>query len=61
MAEVGRIARRHGVLLLVDAAQTAGAHPIDVQADAAGLLAFAGHRSLYGPMGTGRLVVGERA
>lgn len=60
VAEVGRIARRHGVLLLVDAAQTAGAYPIDVQADAIDLLAFTGHKSLYGPMGTGGLVVGER-
>ncbi|HNS51741.1 MAG TPA: aminotransferase class V-fold PLP-dependent enzyme [Anaerolineae bacterium] len=60
VAEVGGIARRHGLLLLVDAAQTAGAYPIDVQADAIDLLAFTGHKSLYGPMGTGGLVVGER-
>lgn len=60
VAEVGQIARRHGLLLLVDAAQTAGAVPIDVQADAIDLLAFTGHKSLYGPMGTGGLVVGER-
>lgn len=58
--EVGRIARRQGVLLLVDAAQTAGAYPIDVQADAIDLLAFTGHKSLYGPQGTGGLVIGER-
>ena len=60
VAEVGQIARRHGVLLLVDAAQTAGAYPIDMQADAIDLLAFTGHKSLYGPMGTGGLVIGER-
>ena len=60
VAEVGRNARRHGVLLLVDAAQTAGAYAIDVQADAIDLLAFTGHKSLYGPMGTGGLVAGER-
>ncbi len=60
VAEVGRIARRHNVLLLVDAAQTAGAYPIDVQADAIDLLAFTGHKSLYGPMGTGGLIIGER-
>ncbi|MFH2104142.1 MAG: aminotransferase class V-fold PLP-dependent enzyme [Chloroflexota bacterium] len=57
---VGALAREHGVLLLVDAAQTAGAHPIDVQAEAIDLLAFAGHKSLYGPMGTGGLVLGGR-
>jgi cysteine desulfurase/selenocysteine lyase len=60
VAEVGRIARRHGLLLLVDAAQTGGAYPIDVQADNVDLLAFTGHKSLYGPMGTGGLIVGER-
>jgi cysteine desulfurase/selenocysteine lyase len=60
VAEVGRIARKHGVWLLVDAAQTAGAYPIDMQADQIDLLAFTGHKSLYGPMGTGGLVIGER-
>jgi len=60
IAEVGHIARRHGLLFLVDAAQTAGAYPIDVQADGIDLLAFTGHKSLYGPMGTGGLVIGER-
>jgi cysteine desulfurase family protein len=59
-AEVGQIAQRHGLLLLVDAAQTAGVVPIDMQADAIDLLAFSGHKSLYGPMGTGGLVLGER-
>jgi cysteine desulfurase family protein len=60
VAEVGRVVRQHGCLFLVDAAQTAGAFPIDVQADAIDLLAFTGHKSLYGPMGTGGLAVGER-
>ena len=60
VAEVGAIARKHNVLLLVDAAQTAGAYPIDVQSDQIDLLAFTGHKSLYGPMGTGGLVFGDR-
>lgn len=60
VAEVGAICRQHGLLLLVDAAQTAGAYPIDVQADRIDLLAFTGHKSLGGPMGTGGLIVGER-
>lgn len=58
--EAGAIARRHDCLLLVDAAQTAGVYPIDVQADAIDFLAFTGHKALGGPMGTGGLVVGER-
>ena len=57
IAEVGQIARRHGALLLVDAAQTAGAYPIDMQVMEIDLLAFAGHKGTYGPHGTGGLVV----
>jgi cysteine desulfurase/selenocysteine lyase len=60
LAETARIAHKHGPFLLVDAAQTAGAYPIDVAADGVDLLAFTGHKSLYGPMGTGGLVIGER-
>lgn len=58
--EVGRIARENDLLLLVDTAQTAGAYPIDMQEDEIDLLAFTGHKSLYGPMGTGGLILGER-
>jgi cysteine desulfurase family protein len=60
VAEVGRIARAHDLLLLVDAAQTGGAYPVDVQADRIDLLGFTGHKSLHGPMGTGGLVIGQR-
>jgi len=57
VAEVGDIARRHGIPLLVDAAQTAGAFPIDVAAMNIDLLAFTGHKSLFGPQGTGGLYI----
>ena len=61
VAEVGRIARDRGdLLLLVDAAQTGGAYPLDMEAAQIDLLAFTGHKSLQGPMGTGGLIVGER-
>ncbi|MDZ7401891.1 MAG: aminotransferase class V-fold PLP-dependent enzyme [candidate division KSB1 bacterium] len=60
VAEVGQIARKHDLLLLVDAAQTAGVLPIDMERDAIDLLGFTGHKSLYGPMGTGGLIIGER-
>jgi cysteine desulfurase family protein len=53
------ICHRHGALLLVDAAQSAGALPIDVAADGVDLLAFTGHKSLFGPQGTGGLWVRE--
>jgi cysteine desulfurase family protein len=58
--EAGLIARRHGCLLLVDVAQTAGAYPLDAEADQIDMLAFTGHKALGGPMGTGGLVIGER-
>ncbi len=61
VAEVGRVARDHNILFLVDAAQTAGVVPIDVQASMIDLLAFPGHKSLLGPTGTGALYVGPRA
>jgi cysteine desulfurase family protein len=59
--EVGRLTRERDALLLVDAAQTAGVLPIDVQAMNIDLLAFPGHKSLLGPTGTGALYVGPRA
>src|SRR5262249_38271806 len=61
VAAVGRIARERDALLLVDAAQSAGCVPIDMERDAIDLLAFTGHKGLLGPTGTGGLVVGERA
>jgi selenocysteine lyase/cysteine desulfurase len=45
---------------MVDAAQTAGKYPIDVQTSNIDLVAFAGHKGLFGPPGTGGLYVGER-
>jgi cysteine desulfurase family protein len=57
IAEIGKVCRHRGVPFLVDAAQTAGAYPIDVEAMHIDLLAFAGHKGLYGPHGTGGLVV----
>jgi cysteine desulfurase / selenocysteine lyase len=58
---VGRIAREHDLLFLVDAAQTAGVVALDVQEANIDLLAFPGHKSLLGPTGTGALYVGPRA
>ncbi|MCL0097728.1 aminotransferase class V-fold PLP-dependent enzyme [Dehalococcoidia bacterium] len=55
--EVGAIARRHGVLFCIDAAQSAGAYPLDVSFTKVDLLAFTGHKSLFGPQGTGGLYV----
>lgn len=59
IAELGQIAREHGLLFCVDAAQTAGALPIHVDEMAIDLLAFSGHKSLFGPQGTGGLYIRE--
>jgi cysteine desulfurase family protein len=59
--EIGRLVREHSALFLVDAAQSVGVVPIDIAADAIDLLAFPGHKALFGPTGTGALYVGERA
>lgn len=56
---IGRIAKEHGVLFIVDASQTAGVFPIDVQKMEIDVLCFTGHKSLYGPQGTGGLYVRE--
>jgi cysteine desulfurase family protein len=53
--EIGCIAKEHGVLFLVDAAQTAGHVPLDMDADHVDLIAVPGHKGLLGPLGTGML------
>ena len=60
VAEIAESVRRAGSLLLVDAAQTAGVLPIDIQTMGIDLLAFTGHKGLMGPPGTGGLVMGDR-
>lgn len=56
---IADIAHRAGALLIVDAAQTAGAIPIDVQEMGIDVLCFTGHKSLLGPQGTGGMYVRE--
>lgn len=57
IGEIGKIAKRHNIKLLVDSAQTAGAYPIDVVKDNIDILAFTGHKSLLGPTGTGGFLI----
>lgn len=54
---IGKIARSHGLLFIVDASQTAGAVPIDMAKSGISLLCFTGHKSMLGPQGTGGLCV----
>ncbi len=51
--EIGRMVREHDAYFMVDASQSAGLIPIDVKKDCIDILAAPGHKSLYGPTGTG--------
>ena len=55
IARVGAVAKKHGLLFIVDASQSAGVLPIDMQAMQIDILCFTGHKSLMGPQGTGGL------
>ncbi len=57
IARIGEMARRRGALLIVDASQTAGALPIDMETMGIDVLCFTGHKGLMGPQGTGGLCV----
>ena len=56
---IGKITRKNGLLLLVDASQTAGVFPIDVEKMQIDVLCFTGHKGLLGPQGTGGMYVKE--
>ena len=55
--KIGCIAKKYGVPFLVDAAQTAGCATVDAQMMNADMIAFAGHKGLMGPLGTGGLYI----
>jgi cysteine desulfurase family protein len=59
IAEIGRLAKKRGLYFIVDAAQTAGVFNINVSFMKIHLLAFPGHKGLYGPTGTGGLYIAE--
>ena len=57
LARAAEFAHRHGLLLIVDAAQTAGELPLNVQVLGIDVLCFTGHKALLGPQGPGGLYV----
>ena len=59
LVRVGAIAKAHNILLIVDASQTAGAVPIDMEAMNIDILCFTGHKGLMAPQGTGGLCIRE--
>jgi len=56
---LGAFCKKHGFLFVVDASQTAGVLPIDMQKMNIDVVCFTGHKGLYGPQGTGGLCVRE--
>ena len=56
---VGQICKEKGVRLIIDAAQTAGLIPLSIKDTCASAICFSGHKSLYGPQGTGGIVLGN--
>lgn len=57
--QLAALAHAHGLVLIVDAAQSAGHIPIHMENDGIDYLCAAGHKGLYGPMGTGILLCRE--
>lgn len=57
LERIGEICKKHRLLFLVDASQTAGIIPIDVQKMKISVLCFTGHKGLLGPQGTGGIYV----
>ncbi len=59
LKSLGRLAKEHKIVYMVDASQTAGNYPVDVGLMNIDLLAFSGHKGLLGPQGTGGLYIRE--
>lgn len=56
---IGKVARKKGILMIVDASQSAGYLDIDVERDYIDILCFTGHKSLFGLQGTGGIYIKE--
>lgn len=59
IARIGKLAKERGILLIVDASQSAGNTPIDMEAMGIDILCFTGHKGLMGPQGTGGMCIRE--
>ena len=59
IGHIGKITREKGILLIVDASQSAGSIPIDMEEMGIDILCFTGHKGLMGPQGTGGMCIRE--
>jgi cysteine desulfurase / selenocysteine lyase len=57
--EIGKLCRSKGVMLIVDGAQSGGIIPVNVADDFIDIFAFTGHKALYGPTGTGGMIISD--
>lgn len=57
--QISRLAKKHNILFGVDAAQSAGAYELNMENDGIDFLCVPGHKGLFGPMGTGVLLLGK--
>lgn len=57
--EIGKVAKENDIVFMVDGSQSVGLIPIDVEKNNIDILAFPGHKGLYGPQGTGALYIKE--
>ncbi|MDO5088606.1 MAG: aminotransferase class V-fold PLP-dependent enzyme [Leptotrichiaceae bacterium] len=60
IGRVSKICKKHGILILVDGSQTAGVIDINIEKSGIDVYCFTGHKSLFGPQGTGGLCIGNR-
>jgi len=59
VARVGRIAKKYRLTFIVDASQTAGCFPVDMEEMGIDILCFTGHKAMMGPQGTGGMCIRE--
>ncbi len=57
IAKIGEICKRHNILFILDASQSAGIFDIDMEKQNIDVVCFTGHKSLYGPQGTGGICI----
>ncbi len=56
---IGKLCQKYNLIFIVDASQSAGIIPIDMKKNNISILAFTGHKSLYGPTGTGGMAIND--